>query len=92
MKHILWNICFDTNITIRITGVNDQVQNNSTINDDPVKDSNDNIDDIEQTGVDDHNTETTGVGDHKPKGIEPEQNHHDTDVPQRSEIILNQGV
>ena len=53
-------------ITIRITGVNHQVPNNSIINDDQVEDSDDDIDDMEQTGVDNHNTETTGVEDHEP--------------------------
>ena len=48
-------------IPIRITGVNDQVPNNSTINEGPVEESKNDIDDIEHIGMDDHGTDRIGV-------------------------------
>ena len=75
-------------ITIRITGVNDQVPNNSTINKDPVveqsdDDDDDDIGDIEQTGVDHHNTKIIGVEDHKPNDNTEPEPKHDNNKPRK---------
>ena len=69
-------------ITIRITGVNDQVPNNLTLNEDPIVDSeDDNIDNIKSTGVEDHGTYTTRVEDYKPNNNYEPEHDNNTDEP-----------
>ena len=84
------------NMTIMITGANDQVPTIQPSMDDPVVlDSNNYIDDVEHTGVDDHNTDTTEVEDYQPNNnTKEEQDNHIDGVPQRSKQIQikNQGV
>ena len=75
-------------IPIRITGVNDQVPNNSTINEGPVEESKNDIDDIEHIGMDDHGTDRIGVQDHNPNNTtEPEHDNIEEQEPRRPNRI-----